>query len=662
IPIIGASGNLVLPGVGTFAPSQYRFKVLIERAKQIAAQAQQMESLFLSALEKEDAENYNVLKAKQDLQTAKATLKLQDLRINQATDEKVIADLQLGKAQFTMERFDKLFAAGLNQYEEASLAMLNASVIAQAVAAALYVSASAVQLSVGVTVGAGLGSLGQASSTLSSIFSTISAVNAQMASYERRDEEWAFQRDLAKLDIGISNQQIKVAEDNIRIVTQEHTIAQLNTDHASDSLDFLKNKFTNAELYRFMGNVLERSYSYMLNLANSIAKTAENQLYFERQEQAGPFILDDYWETPSAGSIAGSGDSTDRRGLTGSTRLAVDITRLDQYAFETNKRKLQMTKVISLAQNFPSEFQEFRETGIFNFELTNKMFDYDFPGHYLRLVNSIKTTVVGLLPVYDGIKATLTASNLSYTVIGGTTFQKIPIKRMELDSVALTSANNATGVFELQPMQSEFMNPFEGMGVESRWEFRMPQFSNRLDYDNVADILITVDYTAFDSYQYRYQVLQDLDYSLKFNRGFSFKNNFPDQWYELADVQSGPATFSVTFELKREFFPQGIDNLRLDGTNLVVYFVRADGFTNEVKGVDIFLSSTPIAGLPINETTEGVLPTNALMSTLGNSPLISLKLVFNNTTFSNRELFSTGQVTDILLLVGCKADLRSYPL
>lgn len=650
VPVIGANGNLVLPGVGTFAPSQYRFRTLIDRAKQIVAQAQQMESLFLSALEKEDAENYSILKARQDLETAKASVKLQNLRINQANDEKVIADLQLGKAVFTQEHYNDLIAAGNNAYEISSLALLQASMIGQLAAAVLSAAAAVANQPTGSS-DYGSGAL----SLIAQALGTQSSIAAQMASFERRSQEWSFQKDLAGLDISISNQQIKVAQDTVRIVTQEREIAQLNTDHAKDSLDFLKNKFTNAELYRFIGNILERSYSYMLNLSTAIAKTAESQLYFERQQQAGPFILDDYWETPTTGSIAGSGDSTNRRGLTGSARLAVDIIRLDQYAFETNKRKLQLTKVISLAQNFPSEFQQFKETGVLNFALTNKMFDYDFPGHYLRLINSVKTTVIGLLPVYDGIKASLTTSNLSYTVIGGTTFQKIPIKRMEFDSVALTSPNNATGTFELQPMQNEFLNPFEGMGVESIWEFKMPKFSNHFDYTNIADVVLTLEYTALDSYQYRYQVLQDLDYSLSFNRGFSMKNNFPDQWYELAEAQSGTPEFGVTFDLKREFFPQGIDNLRLNGSSLILYFARENDFTDEIEVLDFNLTSnTAQLG---GETIDGKFTSTIDAS---GTPVISLRLLFAN-NFTNRELFSTGQITDILLLVGCKADLRNYP-
>lgn len=658
MPVIGASGNLSLPGVGNFGPSNYRFRTLLERAKQLAQQAQQLESLFLAALEKEDAENYSQFRAKQDLETAKATVKLQDLRISQAKNEKTIADLQLGKVTFIQNHYADLIAAGLNEFEQKSLEQLNNSVLFQQLAAATNGLAAIASAAMQNPAGA-LSSLAAVSSSISSVFSILSSINSQLASFARRQEEWEFQRDLAGIDINIANQQIKIADDNIRIVGQEREIASLNTNHAEDSLSFLKNKFTNAELYNWMGRVLEQAYNYMLNIATATARAAESQLYFERQQQAGPFILNDYWELPSSGFTSGtSAGQPDRRGLTGSARLLVDIQRLDQYAFESNKRKLQLTKVISLAQNFPSEFQQFKETGIMNFELTNKYFDYDFPGHYLRLINSVKTTVVGLLPVYDGIKATLTAESTSYTVIGGTTFQSIPIKRLDVESVALSSPNNASGLFELQPIQNqELLNPFEGMGIESRWEFKMPQFSNRIDYANIADVLITVEYTALDSFQYRYQVLQDLENALSFNRGFSFKNNFPDQWYELGQAVEGDLYFSVNFELKREFFPQGIQNLEFNGNDLLLYFARADEFTGEIKGVVFNYASSSLTPGANDTTTDAKLS----LTPAGVSPLVKLQLVFDNTP-ENRELFSEEKVKDILLLVGCKAELKSFPL
>lgn len=652
VPVIGAGGSLILPGLGTFTPSQYRFRVLMERAKQLVQLAQQLESQFLSTLEKEDAENYTLMKARQDLRVTKETVRLQDMRVRQANNELGMADLQLDKVEFSFDHFSDLISEGMNIHEIMSLVFLGISTT-------LYASAAAVSYFSTDSVSAMFSSSAQAASTNASIL-------AQFASYERRKDEWQYQKDLAGHDISIANQQIKIANQNIRIVGQEREISQLNNDHAEDTLEFLKTKFTNAELYRWMGNVLERSYGYMLSLATAVAKTAEGQFYFEQQEQAGPFILDDYWDAPQSGGASLSGESNvDRRGLTGSARLLQDLYRLDQFAFERTKRKLQMTKMISLAQNFPEEFQSFRDTGVMNFQLTTELFDYDFPGQYLRLINGVKASVIGLVPVNDGIKATLTAGATSYTVIeANNMYQRIPIRRMEIEQVALTAPMNTNGLFELQPMQGELLNPFEGMGIESQWEFKMPKFSNRMDYSQIADVLVEVEYTAMDSFQYRYQVLQDLDNTYRFSRGFSFKNDFPDQWYELAEAlpneEQNTDPITVEFELKRENFPQGVNDIRLDGSDILLHFVRQDGFTEEIHVVDFNLADaegSELSGLTVN----GTLKADALTNVLDGNPMVRLRLSFDNTILV-REMFSEGKIQDILLLVSCRADLPTYPL
>jgi hypothetical protein len=92
-------------------------------------------------------------------------------------------------------------------------------------------------------------------------------------------------------------------------------------------------------------------YSFFLQQATATAQLAQNQLGFERQETPPAYVQADYWEAPSEDT--GNGKAPDRRGLTGSARLLQDIYQLDQYAFDTNKRKQQLTKTISLAQLDP---------------------------------------------------------------------------------------------------------------------------------------------------------------------------------------------------------------------------------------------------------------------------------------------------------------------
>ncbi|HRO76950.1 MAG TPA: hypothetical protein PLP27_12485 [Crocinitomicaceae bacterium] len=239
-------------------------------------------------------------------------------------------------------------------------------------------------------------------------------------------------------------------------------------------------------------------------------------------------------------------------------------------------------------------------------------------------------------------------------------------ERLEAEKVALTAANRATGLFEFQQAQGELLNPFEGMGVESRWEFKMPKFSNRMDYGNIADVLVEIDYTALDSDQYRMQVLQDIDNTLGFSRGFSFRNNFTDQWYELQQAVEGTDYLSVDIEIKREDFAQGIDNIRLDGSTWLLHFVRKDSFTDEINIVDFnVINDTPNPQQIGGSTLNGTFKANALSGILNaqkpTRPFMKLRLMFKNTA-ENREMFANGDVLDIILLMGCKADLPTYPI
>ena len=181
------------------------------------------------------------------------------------------------------------------------------------------------------------------------------------------------------------------------MVAQEKRMAELQRNFSEATLDFLNEKFTNADLYRWMGQVLEGVYAYFLRQATNMAQQAAKQLAFERQEQVPVSLKEDYWKISSNGSNQFSqGESQDRKGLTGSARLLQDIYKIDQHAFDTDKRKLELSKTLSLAALFPQEFQEFKETGVFRFRTNGDVFDRDFPGHYLRLIKQVKTQVVAI--------------------------------------------------------------------------------------------------------------------------------------------------------------------------------------------------------------------------------------------------------------------------
>jgi len=673
MPIIGGGGELALPAPGAQMPTDYRYSTLIERAKQLAQLAAQVEAAFLSALEKRDAEYYNLMKARQDLGLARAGVQLGDLRIQEASDGVTLANMNQDRSSLQVDYYQGQLSRGLIPAERDSLAWMRGSMILQLAAAGSNLLAAALPASVGggfpsgvqvsyspqgsaMAIAGYFGSLAGAASTQASIMSTV-------ASYERRQEEWQFQESLAQQDARTAGQQITIAQDQLRVVGQERAIAALQAQNAQATVEYLANKFTNAELYDWMSKVLEGVYRFFLQQATGMAQVAAQQLAFERQAAPLAVIQADYWETnPAAGE--GSGGADDRRGLTGSARLLQDIYRLDQYAFETARRKLQLTKTISLARLAPSEFQAMKTSGVMTFATPMELFDRDFPGHYLRLISRVRVSVIALVPAIDSIKATLAAGGASRVVVSdGDIFRRTVVRRPP-QSVALTSARDATGMFDLAPVTSDMLLPFECTGVDTTWQFSLPRAANRFDYGSIADVLLTLEYTALDNYIYRVQVIRGLDPRISSDRPFGFRQEFADAWYDLHNPDQAQEPMVVHFTTRPEDFPPNLSGLAVQ--HVVLYFSRAAGRTFEVPVKA--LQFTPAGGKPVGGgavSIDGVISTRrgnapAWLPMVGRPVAGDWRLEFPDQP-DVRKMFQEDWIEDMLLVITYAGRLPHWP-
>ena len=676
MPAIGGQAQLALPGAAAQAPTPYRYAALIERAKQLTGLASQLETALLAALEKRDAEYYTLLRARQDLGLAQAGVQLQELRVREAQDNVTLAQLGKERAQLQASYYDGLLDEGVSALEKDALVLMGVAAGLEAAAGASNFLAAALPASISagfpsgvsisyspqssaMAVAAGFSSLAAAANTTGSILSTV-------ASYERRRQDWEHQRNLAEQDTTIAGAQVVAAQDNVRIAGQDRNIAALQADFASTNVEYLANKFTNVALYEWMSQVLEGVYRDLLQQATSLAQVAAAQLAFERQETPPVVIKADYWQMPQGGlSSAAAGDTgTDRKGITGSYRLLDDIYRLDQYAFATAQRKLQLTKTISLARLSPAEFQRLRQSGVMEFGTPSLLFDTDFPGHYLRLINRVRTSVVALVPATEAIKATLTMSGTSRVIVqANDVFRPVVVKRLP-EQVALTSARDATGQFELAPLSAaEMLLPFEGSGVDTSWRFELPKAANLFDFSTIADVLLTIEYTALPSDVYRVQVIRQNSRQLSADRPYSFRSQFPDQWYDLHNPATPHGPVSVRFETGEDSFPPNLSGLMMSA--LAMLFTGKDGPPGELT--DVRLTFTPRGGGAAlggpASPVQGVISTrrgNAAAWThiTGHSPAGTWELTFPD---SARRLFTTGEITDVIFDITYRYQTAAWP-
>jgi hypothetical protein len=571
-----------------------------------------------------------LLKARQDINLSLAGVRLRQLGVVEAKD-----GVRLSRLQVERSRIQEEYYAGL--VDEAESAQERDALIGFAVGAGKIIAGIVAEQSKLIVEGAS---------------SLIGAFTGTDTDQRRRELEHAVE--LARKDAQISDQQNRLARDRMRIVGQELRISNLQASQARETMDFLVNKFTNAELYDWMSRVLEEVYSTFLQQATSVAQLAAHQLSFERQAPVPDFIQVDYWEAP-LGLNSGLGEAPDRRGLAGSARLLQDIFQLDQFAFDTEQRKQQVSKTFSLARMAPAEFQRFRQSGRMNFQTPMLLFDRDFPGHYLRLIRQVRVSVIALIPPTEGIKATLTSSGISRVGAGGAAIRETSIRRPP-EHIALTSALNTTGRFEFELQQQvEQLRPFEGNGVACDWTFELPKAANQFDFGTIADVLLTIDYTALFSADYRRQVIERLGRQFSADRAFSFRQELPDQWFDLNNPDQIATPMTVRFNTRRQDFLPNLEELRI--RQVALFFVRKAGLSFEVDVDHLHFtesgSTAPEGGGAAS--VEGIISTrrgNAddWLPLLGQSPVGEWELALTDTEALRRRL-KDEEIEDILFVI-----------
>ncbi|WP_027343086.1 Tc toxin subunit A-related protein [Hamadaea tsunoensis] len=571
---------------GINQPTPYRFKVLLERARQLSGLAGQVEAQYLSALEKYDQKTLQLSDAQNALDAAGAQVAVHQAQVTEAGDAIDAAVAQKTKADTMSADYRTRIEAPPNQYEQQLLSaypqmrdMKNVIAVADSVIGVANAASTAMNVpgevfSFGAVAGlqtavaAGYVVKGVATGFLNGMEAQMQA-NQLMAGIEDRRAEWRMQQASAEQDSLIAAAQVQVARDQQDIAQKELALASLQNSQALATLTLLTTQFTNADLYRWMSTTLGQVYRSLLQQATSVARLAQAQLAFERAENAQRLIGDSYWNAP--------GQTVDRGGLTGAERLTDDLSQLDQYAFTTDQRRMNLSQTFSLSALMPAEFLTFRRTGDLSFATPMALFDNDFPGHYLRLIRQVRVSVVGLIPPSRGIRATLASNGVSRVTaptMGG--FTDIALRR-EPSQVALTSPLNANGVFELD-VQSEMLLPFEGSGVDTTWALQLPKAANPFDYDSLADVLFTVEYTALADYGYRAQVVERLngDRQRSADCVFSLARDFPDQWWSL---NNGARTVTIT--LRDNDFPLYIEQLATAAVG--VQLLGADAETVTVR-------------------------------------------------------------------------------
>lgn len=369
--------------------------------------------------------------------------------------------------------------------------------------------------------------------------------------------------------------QISAAEIRQSIAERELANQLLQIENAKTVDDFMRNKYTNQQLYSWMITQIATVYFQSYQLAFEMAKKAEKCFKYELGISESNYIQFGYWDSLKKGLLSGD-------------KLASDLHKLESAYLDQNKREFEITKHISLAQMFPLCLITLKETGKCTVSLPEWIFDMDYPGHYMRRIKKVSVSIPCIIGPYSGVNCTLSLlrneTRISSVIADKNHYAKVDENDEHfrtlfgsISSIATSHAQNDSGLFELNFSDERYL-PFEGAGVISDWQIDLPIENNQFDFSSLSDVILHISYTSrngggllTDGANTNLQAVLPNSAA----RLFSLKQEFSSEWYKFLHPVNN-ADQELIINLKPEHFP---------------FFIRSKLSTLKIKTLDLFVQT-----------------------------------------------------------------------
>ena len=391
----GAGLSSALASITTVEVPHYRFSFLLGKAKELISKLNSFSGELLAAIEKQDAEEITLLQNKHESTILAMTQSIKEAQLQQAKYSTEALDESLKLANEQSKYYHNLVHDGLLPTESAQIGLMiagstlmSAATVVKAVSAIAWAFPNT-KLGVFITgletggnhVGEAVDKTAEALETGGDALSTIGEVIGIYAQHERSVQDWEQQEKIANSDIIQITAQIEGAKLQEKIAQKELEIHLKQIEQLDSITTFMKDKFTNKQLYQWMVSKLSAIYYQTYQMAYDMSKAAEKAFQFERglPESDVNYINGLYWDSQKKGLLAGYS-------------LELDLDRMEKAYYENHSRGFEITKKVSLIKHDPVALFELKRRGVCNFNLSEADFDYDYPGHYNRQIKAISIT------------------------------------------------------------------------------------------------------------------------------------------------------------------------------------------------------------------------------------------------------------------------------
>lgn len=492
----------------------YRFSVMHNRASSAVETLIQFGNTLLSLIERKEQAQFHELQAQQAWEFAQFAV---DLQLQaQVIDVEQRKALEASKAvvQGRLDFYTRLADEVVNTGEVTCAALHLTGRVADHVGAAANVIASGLIVvpnafggGGGAIVGTAGGVIAEGSSggwRLEGVPGMVSAVASDLATqshgvaeatdraehFRRRHQEWLQARDQATLELAQIDVQLKVLEEQASA-----TAVQLNQAYAAQaqalvSYEFLRTRFSNAQLYQWLNGQFATFYYQAYDATLALCLAAEACWQFEIADYTSRFIQAGAWKDSYRG--LGAGES-----------LKLQLLKMESAYLSRNERLLEITKTVSLRQlqdktpdsEMNQDWSDFHlrltTEGDVEFELTKALYESDFPTHTQRRIKRISVSLLVVLGPHEDIRATLTQT-YNAVQIGDSLKENLRASQQ----VVLSGGVADDGLFVFDFNDERYL-PFEGTGAISRWLLHFPNHTQQQAMlDSLTDIIVQVQYTA----------------------------------------------------------------------------------------------------------------------------------------------------------------------
>ncbi|HLC41491.1 MAG TPA: hypothetical protein VJO34_07660 [Methylomirabilota bacterium] len=504
----------------------YRFTFALQKANEFCAEVKSLGGALLSAYEKRDAEALARLRSEHEIRILEAAEQVRAMQIDEASAALEAAEYSREGARIRMEYYDQLSGEFMNAGEVIKETLSVASSVLQIGSGMAELAAATIHampdfaIDVGGKAGfpmlvgeakysfrygashiaAAISAGGRALSVTSSVLGLFSSLAGTQATYQRRMQEWLHQRDLAANEVSLFEKQIESANIRLQIAKTELKNHGKQITNAREVATFMREKFTNEELYQWMVEELSRTYMETYELGYGLAKNALRSYQHENPDDDDAV---NYLSAPNWDSL--------REGLLAGESLQLQLRRMENAWLARGVREAELVKHVSLHQQDPETLIRLRQTGICFVNLPERLFDEDHPGQYLRRIKSVSLTIPCVVGPYTSVNCRLTLEESRIRIkpeflepgdpytdkreIEGGDDPRFVYREGGNRLIATSSAQNDSGLFELNLRDERYL-PFEGEGAISHWRLELPKETNRFEFATISDVILHLKYTA----------------------------------------------------------------------------------------------------------------------------------------------------------------------